>query len=67
LGGLQTDEEEDHEECSDIEKREESGGSKSEIPIERGVAIERIERAAEDIRMANKKGQNKIPMRSVSV
>jgi hypothetical protein len=34
LGGLQKREKE--EECSDIEKREGSGGSKSEKPIERG-------------------------------
>jgi hypothetical protein len=47
----------------DIEKREGSGSSKSHTPIEKGMAIERIERTTEDLRKANKKGQNWIPIR----
>jgi hypothetical protein len=58
LGGLQSIENQE-EECSDIEKREGPGGSKSQTPIEReGVAIERIERRAKNFRIAHKKGQN---------
>jgi hypothetical protein len=50
--------------CSDIEKREGSGDSTSQTPIDReGMAIERIERTAEDLRMARKNGQNWISMR----
>jgi hypothetical protein len=50
--------------CSHLEKREGSGGSKSQAPIERkGVATERIERTAEDLCMAGKKGQNWISIR----
>jgi hypothetical protein len=51
-------------ECSHLEKREGSGGSKSQAPREReGLATERIERIAEDLRMARKKGQNWISIR----
>jgi hypothetical protein len=51
-------------ERSDIEKREGSGDSKSQTPIEKErVAIERIERAPEELRVAHKKGQNWISMR----
>jgi hypothetical protein len=47
-----------------MEKREGSGGSKSETPVKReGVAIERIGRTAEDLRMARQMGQNWISMR----
>jgi hypothetical protein len=66
LGVLQTIESE--EECSDIEKREGSGDSKSQTFIDReGMAIERIEWTAEDLRMAHKNGQDWIWMRQVSV
>jgi hypothetical protein len=61
LGGLQKREKE--EECSDIEKREGLGHSKSQTPIERAVAIERIERTGEALRRADKRGQNQIMMR----
>jgi hypothetical protein len=61
FGGLQNIEKE--EECSHIEKREGSGDSKSQTPIDReGVAIERIERTAKDLRMAQQKGQNWMSM-----
>jgi hypothetical protein len=51
-------------ECSHLEKREGSGGSKSQAPIEKeGVATARMERTAEDLRMARKKGQNWISIR----
>jgi hypothetical protein len=50
---------ENEEEMSDIQKREGSGGSKSETPIEMtAVAIETIERRAEDVRRDHKRGQN---------
>jgi hypothetical protein len=63
LGGLQTIENQE-EECSDIEKREGSGCSKSQTPISRnGLTIERIERTAEDFRTSHKKRQNRISMR----
>jgi hypothetical protein len=65
LGDVQKSEKE--EECSDIEKREGSGDSKGQIPIEGGVAIERIERTATDLRMAHEKGENRISMRQISV
>jgi hypothetical protein len=64
LVGLQKIERE--EECSDIEKREGSGSWKSQTPIERG-GMEGIERTAEDLRMAHKKGQNWISIRYASV
>jgi hypothetical protein len=51
----------------DIRKREEFGGLKSERPIEmETVAIETIEKTAEDLRIDHKKGQNWIWMRRVS-
>jgi hypothetical protein len=53
---------------SDVEKREGSGSSKSQTPIERkGLVMERIERTAADLRMARKKGQDWIWMRQMSV
>jgi hypothetical protein len=62
LGGVQKNEIE--EEMLDIRKREKSGGSKSHRPLEReALAIERTEKTAEDIRMADKNGQNWISMR----
>jgi hypothetical protein len=62
LGVFQKTEKE--EECSDIKKREGSGGSKSQIPLEReAMAIERIERTGEDHRRDHKAGQNRIRMR----
>jgi hypothetical protein len=63
LGGLQKIEKE--EEFSDIEKREGSGRSESEAPIERESVA--IERTAKDLRMARKRGQNWISMGKVSV
>jgi hypothetical protein len=61
-GGVQNIEKE--EECSDIEKRERSGGSKNEKLMEmEALAIERIERTAKGLRMAHKKGQDWISMR----
>jgi hypothetical protein len=66
FGGPQDIEKE--EERSHIENKEGSGDSKSQTPIDReGVAIERIERTAKDLRMAHKKGQGWIWMRFVSV
>jgi hypothetical protein len=57
FGGVLTIEKE--EECSDVEKREGPGDSKSQTPTEKeGVAIERIERTAEDLRTAQKKGED---------
>jgi hypothetical protein len=57
LGGFQKIENE--EELSEIEKRDGSGSSKSQTLIERDeLAIERIEKAAKDLCMAHKKGQN---------
>jgi hypothetical protein len=45
--------------CSHLEKREGSGSSKGQAPREReGMATERIEKTAEDLRMARKNGQN---------
>jgi hypothetical protein len=62
FGGVQNIEKE--EECTDTEKREGSGDSKSQTPIDReGMAIERIERTAEDLRMAHNNGQNWMSMR----
>jgi hypothetical protein len=62
LGGVQTIEKE--KECSDVEKSEESGRSKSETQIEmEAVAIEIIERVAEDLRRDHEKGQNWISVR----
>jgi hypothetical protein len=54
LGGLQTIE--NQEESSDIEKRDGSGGSKSQTPIERGEAV--MERPVKNLRMARRKGHN---------
>jgi hypothetical protein len=57
-GGLQNIENE--EEFSDIENREGSGGSKSQRPVERdGLAIERMEETAEDLRMAHKRDRTR--------
>jgi hypothetical protein len=62
LGSLQKTENEG--ERSDIEKTEEPGRSKSQTPIKReGVAIERTERTAKNLRMAHKKGPDWIAMR----
>jgi ribosomal protein L44E len=62
LRGLQNIENE--EECSDMEKREESSGLKSQRRIERQeVGIEGTERRAEDVRRADEKRQNRISMR----
>jgi hypothetical protein len=62
LGGFQKNENE--EEMWDIQKREGSGGSRSETPIEmEKVATEAMERTAEDLRRDHKKGQNWISMR----
>jgi hypothetical protein len=50
---------ENEEEMFDIQKREESGGLKSETRIEmEGVAIETIERTPKDHSRAHKTGQN---------
>jgi hypothetical protein len=62
LEGLQNIEKE--EESSKSKKTEGSGGWKSQTPIEReGAVIERIERTAEDLGMAEETGQNWISMR----
>jgi hypothetical protein len=62
LGGLQNTKKE--EECSDIEKSEGSGSWKGQTPLEiEGAAIERTEKTAEDLRMADKKGQDWLSMR----
>jgi hypothetical protein len=58
FGSLQNIEKE--EECSDIEKREGSGSSKSQTPIEKEAVA--IERTADDLRRAQEKGQNWISM-----
>jgi hypothetical protein len=50
-------------EMLDIEKREGSGGSKSERLIEMdAVARERIEGTAKELRVAHRKGENSISM-----
>jgi hypothetical protein len=55
---------EKEEECSDIEKREGFGGSKSQTPMAReALVIKRIERTAEDLGRTDKTGQNWISMR----
>jgi hypothetical protein len=59
LGRLQKIEKE--EELSDIEKRDGSGGSKSQTSIERERVA--IERTAKDLRVAHKNGQNWVPIR----
>jgi hypothetical protein len=54
---------ENDEKMLDVQKREESGGSKSQTPIERKVmAIGTIEKTAEDLHRARKTGQNWIWM-----
>jgi hypothetical protein len=55
------------EEMLDIQKREQSGGSKSETPIEKKAAIETMERTAKDLCIVHKKGQDWISMRSVRI
>jgi hypothetical protein len=61
LGGLQNID--NQENLSDIKKREGSGGSKSQTPVEKeGMAIEKIEKTAEGLRIAHNKGQNWISM-----
>jgi hypothetical protein len=66
LGGPQKFEK--YEECSDIEKREGSGDLESQRPIEgQAMAIDRIERTAEDLRRANTEGQNLTSMPQVNV
>jgi hypothetical protein len=55
---------EKEEELLDIQKREGSGGSKSETFIEmETVGIETIEKMAEDVRRDHRKGQSGIWMR----
>jgi hypothetical protein len=55
---------ENEEEMLEIQKREGSGGWKSEKPIEmKVVAIETIERTAEDLCLAHKTGESWIWMR----
>jgi hypothetical protein len=50
---------ENEEGMSDIQKREGSGGSKSETPKEMtAMAIETIERRVEDVNRDHKRGQN---------
>jgi hypothetical protein len=61
LGIVQKNENE--EEMLDVQEREGSGCSKSETAIEmEPVAIETIERTAEDLHRDQKKGQNWISM-----
>jgi hypothetical protein len=62
LGVVQKNENE--EEMLDNQKRERYGGSKSETPIEmEAMAIETIERMAEDVRRDHRMGHNRIWMR----
>jgi hypothetical protein len=57
LGLFQTIEKEH--ECFNIEKRERSGGSTSQRPIDvEALVIERIETTAEDLCRPHRKGQN---------
>jgi hypothetical protein len=59
---------ENEEEMLDIQRREGSGDSKSETLIGmKAVAMETVERAAEGLHRARKRGQNWIWMREVSV
>jgi hypothetical protein len=61
LGGLHNID--NQENLSDIEKREGSGGSKSQTPVEKEeVVIERIEKTVEGLRIVHNKGQNWISM-----
>jgi hypothetical protein len=55
---------ENEKEMLDIQKREGSGGSTSETPIDmQAAAIETMDRTAEDLRRNHKKGQNWVSMR----